>query len=187
MVERVVLMGLSAGAYSAIRQGMLLSCATFPRRQPQITSFAINPQTGFRYDLLHRILQAVETEKWEKGMLGRDPIVLNQYRPDLCQSPGCDIALFAKQLPYQENGKFHILYDQGNPIDRLFAEDLRGLPGFHHHPAPLGLSHGLSGQRLWRELWQSGRIAEALDDSADFPASLARLSELPVGRSFAVC
>lgn len=186
-VERVALMGLSAGAYAATRQGILLSAARFPGRRPDITCFAINPQTGFRFSLLHRILGDVEREKWDKGALGRDPIILNQYSPDLCRLPLCDISAFAREMPYRDNDRFHVLYDQGNPIVRGFAEDLLGLPGFQHHPEALGVSHGASGQWLWRALRRSGRIAEALADTADALPSQARVRDLPVEQALAPC
>lgn len=141
-ISAVKLVGSSAGGYAAIRYGMLLDKSL---RQAGfdaiILSYGINPQTGFRPQLLRKIKRAIAVQGWDSGAFGTDPLFLPPALYERFQPLVVDLS---ELLRGYEPANFGIVLvnDDSNPIERVFCADIANLGYVVHLKHHFKLGHG---------------------------------------------
>ncbi len=145
-IKTLALFGMSSGGYAAIRFAHLLSHQPLPSVHA-ITCVAINPVTGFRSDLLDAVADRVDECGWDAAPRA---VVLecDAFASALCAPEELDLSLqFKRHPPASEGANYHILYNEQNPFDSTFADDLvddrvRKWPfkiGANHHDGSLAI------------------------------------------------
>lgn len=162
-IRTVKLIGSSAGAYAAIRAGLLLDKAMVERGiSASIFSFPMNPQTGFRPELIERAAAASIRAGWNPRLLGVDPILLADVYRDAYHYKLPDISDIIRVYK-PKNFATILMYDSLNPIEQVFSGDILSAEWLIAFPKPLGIPHGSGCTQFWTEhLW------EAFDQVAPF-------------------
>jgi hypothetical protein len=140
-ITTVKIIGSSAGGYAAIRIGSRLD-SWLKSRSDRVTvlSFAINPQTGFRPSLVRQINDAVASSGWTGPRLGVDPIMMSQTCLDNHRDRQIELRDFLASEQPRDFG-VALMYDNLNPIDATFAQDLAHLNYVVRMPTPLRMGH----------------------------------------------
>ncbi|MCM2401123.1 hypothetical protein NBH20_08145 [Rhizobium sp. S153] len=154
-ISSVKFVGSSGGGYASIRAGLLLDkCLAERGLSTSIFSFAINPQTGFRPELIEQAREAVFRAGWPPRLLGSDPILL----PDVYHKAHMHKLPDIRQIiPIYKPKNFAaiLMYDSLNPIEQVFSGDILSAEWVLGFPQPLGLPHGVGCTRFWTEfLWE---------------------------------
>jgi hypothetical protein len=154
-ITHVKLLGCSAGAYASLRFGILLDKRlAMIGNNAMLVSFAVNPQTGFRPELLAKVKQSMAAHNWNPNAYGTDPVLLPQAYYDAYAHRKIDISqLLALHRP--RNLAAVVMHDAGNPIEMVFSGDIFTANYVLNFPQRFGLDHGSGCARLWREfLWE---------------------------------
>lgn len=127
IVTTVKFFGSSAGGYASPGIGLIVDQELSKYgSEATIFSFAINPQTGFRPELIERIRTSVSEAGWNPAHLGRDPVLLAKPFTSAFSHLKVDFVEFARDQVARNFGAV-ILSDILNPIEKGFCEDVKGL------------------------------------------------------------
>jgi hypothetical protein len=150
-IRRVKLFGGSAGGYAAIRMGLLVDQRlSASDDNVMLLSYSINPQTGFRPDLIRRVRQAVQDHRWNFDDIGKNPVLLSEadyHRYDHMKIDLRDLTADLKP----RNFAAVVLSDLSNPIERAFCEDIASREYILIQPHHFGLGHAQGSARIWKE------------------------------------
>lgn len=154
-ITHTKIVGASAGGFAAVRLGVLLDkkLATIGNNA-MIVCFAVNPQTGFRPELMDKVKQSIAENDWNPDAFGTDPILLPQAYYNAYAQRKIDISsLLAQHNP--RNFAAVIMHDDLNPIAKVFSDDIFSANYVLNFPQSFGLEYGSGCTRLWREfLWE---------------------------------
>lgn len=155
-IREIKFIGSSAGAYASIRAGLLLDKALVERGiSASIFAFAMNPQTGFRTELIERAVTTSIRAGWNPRLLGVDPILLADVYRDAYQHKLPDISDIV-QVYKPKNFATILMYDSLNPIEQVFSGDILSAEWLIAFPKPLGVPHGSGCTQFWTEyLWDT--------------------------------
>lgn len=164
-IRSVKLLGSSAGGYAALRTGLLIDRLIAGRALDVVVlSFAINPQTGFRPELIARIRQAVSEEKWNMQDVGRNPVLLTDDYRHHYRHLAIDVVDLAAIAP-PTNFAAIVLSDQLNPIEKTFSADLAALEFVLQLPQDIGMNHAAGCTRILQsdQFWETFNTAVPYD------------------------
>jgi hypothetical protein len=128
----VIMCGISSGGYASLLMSELM-CQEFP--DVAFRSFTINPQTTHN--------ESVRAEL-RSLMPAYIPALIRDEALALRDTPQTDIATIAHGATFRGNVQHHLFYDSGNPAELIYASQLDGLAGIHHHRHHFAVGH-LSG------------------------------------------
>lgn len=150
-IKAIKFIGSSAGAYAAIRCGLLMDkIFSGQGRDVVILSFCVNPQTGFRPALLNKLKAAIVEARWPINDFGTDPILLPQFRAEALQHMTVELADLAAD--YKPTNFAVVLFnDELNPIERTFCDDIKHWEFVLHLPQRLRMGHGAGCITILRE------------------------------------
>jgi pimeloyl-ACP methyl ester carboxylesterase len=145
-IERLVVVGNSAGGYAALVFGTLLGADT-------VLSFA--PQTVLDCD----ILAEMGDHRWDWRLR---PLTAKAA----LEARWCDLRV-ALPLARHTDTRYKVYFDETIPGDRLHAERLRGLEGVQLY------RFGRGGHNLVRDLRDCGALERVLRDALHAPGTAA--------------
>lgn len=173
-IDQVKLIGASAGGYAALRIGLLLDQRLAQLEQSvAVISFPINPQTGFRPQLIKAVSDEILLSRWRKGRLGSNPILLPApYYHAYCDQLIEISELYATLTPVNYGAA--VFFDRINPIERVFSGDLTPAEIFVPMPQNLNLDHAGG----CAAIWQGNAFWETFDSVLPFATIVPREIEL---------
>lgn len=159
-IATIKLVGASAGGYAAIRIGLLLDQRLAACGWNAVTlAFAVNPQTGFSEDIYRKARHALMAARWNPDLVGMDPSLMSSALRRHYHDRVPELAQFGEGYR-PTNFAIVILNDDGNPLERVFAEELLSWDFVLQMPQNFGLGHRPGCVRLIKEhLWQAFDVA----------------------------
>lgn len=177
-IQSVKLLGSSAGGYAALRIGLLIDRRIADQKLDVVVlSFAINPQTGFRPELIAKVRQAVAEKKWDMQDVGRNPVLLTDNYHHHYRHLAIDVVDLAGLAPPANFGAV-VLSDHLNPIEKTFSEDLSALEFVLQLPQTMGMAHAAGCIRIFQseQFWETFNMVVPYDLIEPFEQELRQLS-----------
>ena len=134
LYRRVIMVGMSSGAYASILMSELM-CSEF--KDVEFHTFGINPQAAHTES--HRNFITRYTE------FGWTPVILSDYALSLRDCGVTDLSiLMTSNESHRQNIAHSIYFDAGNISEAYHASLVGGQAGVILHPQELGLPHHAS-------------------------------------------
>jgi hypothetical protein len=176
-ISCVKFVGSSSGGYASIRAGLMLDKRLAERGlSASVFSFSMNPQTGFRPELIAMVEQSMLKARWDPELLGIDPILLPATYNQAYRHKLVDISQI---IPIYKPRNFAtiLMHDSISPIEQVFSGDILAADWVLNFPQPLGVTHAAGCTRLWTEfLWETfDRVVPFGDMANDAAAEDLRL------------
>ena len=171
-LKRVILIGISAGGYSAIRLCVRLKDLLALESVLTIQAIAVNPQTGFVDGVTECLIDMPNDEAAPQSPgFGCDPVFLGYEeirsigehlqpvdRGKWFSEINISNLIAATQLRNWPNSFIYVYYDSLNPIERFYSEQVAEFSCVKLFPIALGVRHSVGCNILAANILNSNEL-----------------------------